>query len=164
MDKSVLACTAHRPDRLPAQSFILVQAVKDFFEETQNKWSSLWAGGQMGGDLYCSLSALSFNIDLHLCLPFPAQIFTARWPTQSDKDRLAKLMKAAKTVHFISNRYSRDAFLERNKFIIDRADEVFAVFDGQRYGGTYHAVSYARERGLPVTILDPNTLAIRREE
>jgi uncharacterized phage-like protein YoqJ len=42
----------------------------------------------------------------------------------------------------------------RNRWMIDRADLLVAVFDGSP-GGTAEAVRYARDRGVPVARIDP---------
>lgn len=45
-----------------------------------------------------------------------------------------------------------------SKLMLDAADELYAVWDGQPargYGGTADVVSYARERGVPVRVIWP---------
>jgi hypothetical protein len=48
--------------------------------------------------------------------------------------------------------------MEASNAILDRADRLFAVWDGQAargYGGTADVVGEARKRGVPVTIIWP---------
>ncbi len=48
--------------------------------------------------------------------------------------------------------------MEASNAMLDRADRLFAVWDGKPargYGGTADVVSEARKRGLPVTIIWP---------
>jgi hypothetical protein len=51
---------------------------------------------------------------------------------------------------------SEQAFLAAGQALVDRCDHLFAVWDGRPargLGGTADIVSYARARGLPVTVL-----------
>jgi len=62
----------------------------------------------------------------------------------------------------------RDRFQIRNKFMVDRADQVFAFTDGRKSGGTFNTVQYANSQKVPVdTILysgvDLNNLVYRTE-
>jgi hypothetical protein len=50
------------------------------------------------------------------------------------------------------------AHMAASRLMLDAADELYAVWDGQPargYGGTADVVSYARERGLPVRVIWP---------
>jgi hypothetical protein len=45
-----------------------------------------------------------------------------------------------------------------SKLMVDEADELYAVWDGQparSYGGTADVVAYAREHGIPVRVIWP---------
>ena len=44
--------------------------------------------------------------------------------------------------------------MRRNRYMVDHAAMLIAVFDGQS-GGTRRTVEYAMRRGLPVTMLPP---------
>lgn len=51
-----------------------------------------------------------------------------------------------------------ESHMAASKFMIDHADELYAVWDGQPargYGGTADVVAYARERGTPVVVIWP---------
>jgi hypothetical protein len=53
---------------------------------------------------------------------------------------------------------TEDAHMEASKTMLDRADRLFAVWDGKPargYGGTADVVAEARERGIPVTVIWP---------
>lgn len=45
---------------------------------------------------------------------------------------------------------------ERNKGMIDQSDMLLAVWDGSK-GGTYNAVKYAKEKGLEIFTIKPET-------
>jgi len=53
---------------------------------------------------------------------------------------------------------TEDAHMEASQAMLDRADRLFAVWDGKPargYGGTADVVAEARGRGIPVTVIWP---------
>jgi hypothetical protein len=73
------------------------------------------------------------------------------------------LLAAASEVETLSfTAPSQQAFLEAGQRVVDLADALIAVWDGQPArgpGGTADIVRYARERGVPVTIAWPAGVA-----
>ena len=52
-----------------------------------------------------------------------------------------------------------ESHMAASKLMVDQADELYAVWDGQPargYGGTADVVAYAREHGTPVQIIWPD--------
>lgn len=61
-----------------------------------------------------------------------------------------------------NNNYSPDCMDKRNRYMVDHADFIIAVWDG-RPSGTGKTVTYARGRnGKSIIVIDPVTLAIER--
>jgi hypothetical protein len=89
----------------------------------------------------------------------PAETYRDGLPDQS-KPLYDKLLDQADAVHRRDHRESNaDAHMDASTFMVDRADRLFAVWDGQPargYGGTADVVAYARERGVPVTVIWPD--------
>ena len=55
-----------------------------------------------------------------------------------------------------------ESYMAASKLMIDAADELYAVWDGQPsrgYGGTADVVAYARARGKPVRVIWPAVLS-----
>jgi len=51
-----------------------------------------------------------------------------------------------------------EAYMAAGQLMVDQADELYAVWDGQPargYGGTADVVAYAREQGRPVQVIWP---------
>ena len=69
------------------------------------------------------------------------------------------LLSRATSVHRLDRIEStEDAHMEASKAMLDRADRLFAVWDGKPargYGGTADVVAEARDRGIPVTVIWP---------
>ena len=70
-----------------------------------------------------------------------------------------KLFSRAGTVHKCGHLESTsEAHMDASRFMVDRADHLIAVWDGEparAYGGTADVVRYARERGVPVSLVWP---------
>ena len=69
------------------------------------------------------------------------------------------LLSRATSVHRLDRIEStEDAHMEASKAMLDRADRLFAVWDGKPargYGGTADVVAEAQDRGIPVTVIWP---------
>jgi uncharacterized phage-like protein YoqJ len=57
-------------------------------------------------------------------------------------------------------KHTRSCFFERNRFLVDHARYLLAVYDGGSTGGTAYTVRYAKKRGRAITIVHPDTLAV----
>lgn len=53
----------------------------------------------------------------------------------------------------LSEEYTRNCMLERNRYMVDKSDYVFAVWNGERHGGTWYTMQYANKRHKPLEIL-----------
>jgi hypothetical protein len=69
------------------------------------------------------------------------------------------LLSRASSVHGLDRIESdEDAHMEASRAMLDRAEHLFAVWDGKPargYGGTADVVAEARGRGIPVTVIWP---------
>lgn len=54
--------------------------------------------------------------------------------------------------------------LERDRFLVDHAAALLAVFNGARRSGTGATVNYARKIGREIIVIDPITRLISHEE
>ncbi len=50
--------------------------------------------------------------------------------------------------------------LERDRYMIEYASTLLAVYNGVNHGGTASTVSYARKLGREIIIIDPFNLAV----
>ena len=64
---------------------------------------------------------------------------------------------------YVSKDYHKDCMLERNRYLVDHAVKLLAVYNGERRGGTAMTVRYARKLRREVIIIDPSAeLAARK--
>jgi len=78
---------------------------------------------------------------------------------ESAHDTYDALLSAASAVDRLGYVEStEDAHMEASRAMLDRADRLFAVWDGKPargYGGTADVVAEAQNRGIPVTVIWP---------
>ncbi len=88
----------------------------------------------------------------------PAEEYRAGLP-ESAKAQYDKLMDSASVVHRCPHQESTsEAHMDASRFMVDNADRLIAVWDGEparSYGGTADVVTYAREKGVPVSVVWP---------
>ena len=79
---------------------------------------------------------------------------------ESAHDAYDALLSAASTVDRLGYIEStEDAHMAASRAMLDKADHLFAVWDGKPargYGGTADVVAEARQRAIPVTVIWPD--------
>jgi len=87
----------------------------------------------------------------------PCEGYAGSLLAEDSRARFEELRRAAASV--LTMPYpepSEQAFLAAGQALVDRCDHLFAVWDGRPargLGGTADVVTYARARGVPVTVL-----------
>lgn len=108
------------------------------------------AGGAEGFDTLVASRIISFrekHPDVHLQLALPY--------TRTGSAAYRRTLDGADEVTYISKQYRKDSPLERDRYMVDRADACVAFYLGGHGGGTYYTVRYANDRGVPVVNLIP---------
>ena len=121
-----------------------------------------YSGMADGIDLFAALAVLELrdscpDVRLHCVLPYPKQC--GRWPEPAQERYHAILDRADEAVT-LSDRYYDGCLMDRNKYLVDRAGWLLAVYDGAR-GGTAATIAYARRLGRSVIIVDPVARVVR---
>ena len=156
--------TGYRPRKLPFgyreqdQRCIALKAalLEQIEAAVQEGYTRFLTGMAEGVDLFFAeqvllLKSRGMPIRLEAVVPCPDQC--ARWiPAQ--KARYHRIFQACDWAYLVSERYSKDCMMKRNRFMVDHSDRVIAVFDGQP-GGTARTVAYAEQRGRQVIVLWP---------
>jgi hypothetical protein len=92
--------------------------------------------------------------ELEVVLPLPAHEYRQDFPAEASKDEFTELLGRAARVWQARPGTSREEAYERaGRHMVDRADVIIALWDGQPSrgrGGTASIVSYARDQGVPV--------------
>ena len=115
------------------------------------------SGGALGADsdfaeIVIGLRDSTYpDVTLEIAVPCPNQ--DLKWRTE-DKQRYKKICAAANFVNVISPRYSPDCMRIRNQYMVDRSDFVIVVWNGQKQGGTFRTMQYAKAKEKPFVILN----------
>lgn len=135
-----VAITGHKPNRLNGQE----KRIKEWFKKQFKKLkpSCIYSGMAQGVDQIAAVVAKEMNIPVVCCYPFPKKEYH---PTE-------QYIMENNEVLFVSQPGSRKAYEERDKFMVDAADLLLCVWDGQPGGGTWLTREYAKKKNK--TIID----------
>ena len=144
---SACALTGHRQIE-PGFSLDLLQ--KYLEEMLENGVDTFYCGMAIGFDLYCAHCLLQlkerYSFRLVACIPYAGQSdrFSPQW-----KQIYRRCVEDADEAIVLNDTYTRQCMSERNRYMVDRADFVFA-YCTQKKGGTAFTVRYARSKGKRV--------------
>lgn len=127
--------------------------------------ADFYSGGADGVDCWASLIVLELRqknpaLKLHLILPHEGQ--ADRWG-DSAQERYRSILNQADSVEYVSREYYDGCMLDQNHRLVESAEVLLAVYNGERRGGTAATVRYARKAGRKVIIFDPISFAVIRE-
>ena len=172
MKKTSCAFTGHRPTRFSFKydethptcielkkilaeqiNFLYEQGITDFYTGCA-LGIDLWAG-----EVVLALAELHPEIKLHCVVPFAAQ--DQKW-TAEQQARYCALLDRSCDVIMTQEKYSKDCYYIRNRYLVDHADIVLAVYDMQanKRSGTGYTVHYAQAQSKPIIVIDPDDFHI----
>lgn len=116
-----------------------------------------------GGDLIAAEQTLALagrrpGLTLECVLPFEAQ--AAHWPEPLRDRYFAAAARCARET-LLQRHETPDSRARHSRCLAGRADVLLAVWDGAS-GPVGYTVGCARARGVPVWLLHPDTLTVRR--
>ena len=174
MNRKVCAFTGHRPQKFPwrkdetspACAALKAALNTQILRLVEAGFTDFLSGMALGVDQWAAASVLELRennpvIKLHCILPCKAQ--ADGW-TALERDAYQTTLNEADSVVYVNREKIRDCMLVRNRFMIDHASLVLAVYNGEKRGGTASTVRYARKVGRDVWILNPTTLRITHEQ
>ncbi|MGH3248210.1 MAG: hypothetical protein ACRDOI_18705, partial [Trebonia sp.] len=109
-----------------------------------------------GADLLFARAVTELGGSLEAVIP--ADQYRDGLPADSRPEYDRLLAEAAVVRRLPFTESTSESHMAASKLMIDAADELYAVWDGQPargYGGTADVVAYARERGKPVHVIWP---------
>lgn len=150
-----IAATGHRPPRLnldysPKSNEILTLFAKSILEDmvAEYKEIAVISGMAQGWDQACAHAAIMLGQDVICALPFAGQ--EQRWPSLAQK-RYNAILKRAKRVEVVCKTpYKPEHYITRDRWMVDNADGVLALWDGERKGGTFETIEYAKKSEVDV--------------
>ena len=164
------AFTGHRPQNLPWQfneadtnclklKQILNQQISQL---AKNGFTDFLSGMALGSDTWAAEAVLNLRkknpaLKLHCILPCKTQ--AEKWPV-SEQERYQKILAQADSIFFTSRNYHPNCMLERNRFMVEKARLLLAVYNGQPHSGTAAAVRHAQRLSCDIIIINPIALQI----
>ena len=115
-------------------------------------------------DTWSALSVLDLReknpaIKLHCILPCKEQ--ADKW-SASSRDLYHSILDRADSIVYVSRTYYKNCMLDRNRFLVNHAAALLAVYNGERRGGTAATLRYAQKMGREIIVIDPITRLISR--
>ena len=172
MLENCCAFTGHRPRKFPwkydeadsrcvALKVVLAEQIAALVDAGFTQFLS---GMAEGADVWSALAVLSLReqnptTKLHCILPCKEQ--ADKWAASS-QDLYHSILDRADSIVYVSRAYHRNCMLERNRFLVDHAAALLAVYNGERRGGTAATMRYAQKMGREIIVIDPITRLISR--
>lgn len=164
------AITGHRPTRFKFKYNENHSGCKRLKKRLQEQFILLYeqgvrrflVGGALGVDMWSGEILLRLkerpeycDIELIVVLPHPGH--DEQWDQRS-RARMAFLVKHAAESITIGADSSPESYYKRNRYLVDHADCLVAVYDNERVirSGTGMTVNYAKKKSLPITCIHPN--------
>ncbi|MEL7609701.1 MAG: SLOG family protein [Bacillota bacterium] len=164
MESTAVCFTGYRPQKLPwgedesdprcrELKLRLLAAANAFAEDGAVRFL---CGMARGVDLYAAEAVLLLKqarpeVALECVLPFRGQGEGYRGII---KARYHGILEQADAVTVLSEAYHPLCMLARNRYMVDHAQSVIAVYDGAS-GGTRQTIEYARKMGRAIKIISP---------
>lgn len=178
--------TGHRPELLGGYDWntqrnlqifkrLLDDAINFIHKQSDNHFK-VYFGGALGIDQMAFTSwlyikeVLKLDVKIELILAIPFAKYDSKWISQVDKDRLAHQIRVADEVVYVDTvsgyeckhvpigEYHSSKNHIRNNYMVDNSDIVFAVWNGQKEGGTASCVRYAQKKNKQSIVLDPKDI------
>ncbi len=164
------AITGHRPTRFKFKYKENQTGCKRLKKRLQEQFIELYEkgvhrfliGGALGVDIWSGEILLKLKeqtefSDLQMVVVIPFEGHDNAWEDRSRK-RLMYLKEHAETIT-LEGITDAEGYKRRNRYMIDHADCVIAVYDNNRSirSGTGYTVHYALKKKIPVTYIHPDT-------
>lgn len=167
MTATTCAFTGHRPKSFPwkyneaaPDCILLKEVLAEQIKALADRGVTDWLSGMAQGvDLWCAQIVLDLRkenpaLKLHCVLPCEGQ--ESKW-TASAQERYRSILAQANEVIYVGQEYSRDCMLKRNRYMVDRASILLAVYNGAYRSGTGMTVRYAQKLGRGAILIDPHS-------
>lgn len=162
--KTFCSFTGHRPKGFPFEYGTDKKRRKAYLNMLEEKIkfvisfygiTNFISGMALGADLDFAEIVLKlrkhYPVTLECAIPCPDQ--TLMW-NGADKLRYESILKSADKINLISERYTPDCMLKRNRYMVDKSEVLIAVFNGVERGGTWYTINYAKKNNKQIEIID----------
>lgn len=128
----------------------------------ENGVTTFLTGMALGVDLWGAELILELKKrrpGLQLIAAIPCEGQANHWSAEQ-QERYFNILHRCDEIVLISHHYTRDCMFRRNRWLVDHADFVLAVYNGAPTGGTAYTVRYACKKRRTVILIDPGTAEV----
>jgi len=167
----ICCVTGHRPNGFPfppEDRESLLEYKRRLYAEVRELldrgYRHFITGMADGVDLDFAIAVLFYKkkdpgIRLEAALPYPMIYTNSPVPYQKTKE---EILSACDELTVVSETYFEGCMQKRNCYMVDKADMILAVWNGERKGGTWNTIRYARSQRKPIRYLMLNELEQQR--
>ena len=164
--KKFCCCTGHRPKSFTFEYGKDEKKHKAYLEQLRQK--ILLAINGYGATHFISGLAIGADTDfaeivlylrdtekypITLECAIPCRNQTLKW-SEKDKQRYDNVLRRADEINLISDNYTPDCMLKRNRYMVDKSELVIDVFKGVEKGGTWYKINYAKKENKNIEIIE----------
>jgi uncharacterized phage-like protein YoqJ len=158
----ILGITGHRPPTLFGGYNIPPKEENKIYQEMlfrigNIKPKKIISGMAQGVDTFAAEIAIELKVPLVAAVPCDDQ--DSQWPDAAKK-HYRDLLKYADVRVITPGPYTKDCMKIRDYWIVDNSTHLLAVWNGQRFGGTFATVRHAEKqiakgREYNITVINP---------
>ena len=165
--KKSCAFTGHRPARFSfgydeshGKCLALKKALREQIEAlVADGVTDFYTGMALGVDQWAASVVLAVKkenpaVRLIAVLPYEGQ---ANGWKADQRERYFETLGACDEAVTLQTRYTPSCMFERNRYLVDHAEHLLAVYDGGEKGGTAYTVKYAKQKKRSIVIIEPDT-------
>ena len=164
MTKAQICCfTGHRPDKLPwgerESDPRCLRVKQELYQALERAYALGYrhfiSGMARGGDLYFAEAVLELREkypDVLLECARPCESQSSRWPRE-ERRRYDAILDRCNYETMVQHTYDRGCMMRRNRYMVDHASRIIALYDGVPKGGTAQTLAYALRKGLDTDII-----------
>lgn len=169
------AFTGHRPQRfsfgfdegdercIRLKEMLRQEIAKQIHHGVDTFYSGMALGvDQWAAQLVLELKAEHSQIKLAAVLPCETQ--ANRWSVEQRRRYFDEILPRCDEVILLQGAYTSDCMFKRNRWLVEHAEHLLAVYDGSGKGGTAYTVNYAREKQRAILSIHPDTMEICTNE
>ena len=155
--------TGYRPQKLPffgEEDPMCVDLKNRIYKQIEKLYecgaADFFTGMALGVDIWCAEAVLELkklHPEVKLTAVLPCRGQDAKWGIE-ERQRYDRILRACDKVMCLSESYTKDCMLNRNKALVELCDVLVAVYDGKN-GGTKFTVDYAAKSGRKTIVIPP---------
>lgn len=170
MKQQACSFTGHRPQRFSfgydeedkkciQLKLVMARQVNLLIESGVSVFYTGMAQGvdQYGAEIVLAMKRQYPHIRLIAVLPCETQ--ANKWSPEQ-RERYFNTLAECDDVITLQTRYTPQCMWERNRYMVDHAGYLLAVYDGGGKGGTAYTVRYARVKKREIITVHPDTLEV----